>query len=252
MIQKLHNALRFARHRAAVRRCAPRLWAQAGGRIVSGPFVGMKYTKRSHGSEWAPKLLGTYEKELASVVEEVLAAPYRTIINIGAGEGYYAVGFAYRSPAIRVVCFERSGRARRTMRALAERNQVVDRLTVLGYCTPASLHQSIVEARDAGPMVLLCDVEGGELELCDPVRNPLLSGVDLLVETHDFVGPSITRELWQRFEPTHHIVEIRARDRCPDDLPAGIELGPGEALAALCEYRPEGMAWLSMRSMRST
>lgn len=40
-----------------------------GGRVLAGPFAGMRYIRTSQGSALIPKLLGSYEKELAACVE---------------------------------------------------------------------------------------------------------------------------------------------------------------------------------------
>lgn len=37
--------------------------------VVAGPFTGMKYPGKSVGSAYCPKLLGTYELELAEVID---------------------------------------------------------------------------------------------------------------------------------------------------------------------------------------
>ncbi len=41
-------------------------------RVLQGPFAGMNYLRRSHNSEFLPKLLGSYEAELSGVLEEIV------------------------------------------------------------------------------------------------------------------------------------------------------------------------------------
>lgn len=72
----------------------PRLWELCGGVILSGPFKGLMYPRESVGSAWAPKLLGTYESELSPTIERIVSGGYRSVVDIGAAEGYYAVGLA--------------------------------------------------------------------------------------------------------------------------------------------------------------
>jgi hypothetical protein len=43
--------------------------------VVAGPFTGMKYPGKSVGSAYCPKLLGTYELELAEVIDQLIAPP---------------------------------------------------------------------------------------------------------------------------------------------------------------------------------
>ena len=77
-----------------------------GGLVAGGPFKGLRYVDSAMGSTLGPKLLGTYEKELNHIVERIIARAYGTVVNIGAGEGYYAVGLATRMPDSRIICFE--------------------------------------------------------------------------------------------------------------------------------------------------
>jgi len=66
-----------------------------GLRTVAGPFAGLEYVDEAAGSEYGPKLLGTYELELHHIIERIIDLAYPTIINIGAGEGYYAVSYTH-------------------------------------------------------------------------------------------------------------------------------------------------------------
>ena len=45
-------------------------------RTCRGLFSGMRYVDRSIGSSYAPKLLGTYEQELATVFERLFAQDF--------------------------------------------------------------------------------------------------------------------------------------------------------------------------------
>ena len=75
-------------------------------KVLYGPFKGMTYPdSTSIGSVWLPKMLGIYESELHDILEEICSKNYSTIINIGAGEGYYAVGLALRIPTSMIYAF---------------------------------------------------------------------------------------------------------------------------------------------------
>lgn len=72
----------------------------------------MRYIDDSVGSVYLPKLLGIYEPELNRCVESLRAAKPSLIVDIGAAEGYYAIGLALRNLQARLVAFEtlREGR----------------------------------------------------------------------------------------------------------------------------------------------
>jgi hypothetical protein len=82
-------------------------------RVVSGPFMRMRYLTRGFASAFAAKVLGTYEKELHGVIAAIMLVPFKRIIDVGAAEGYYAVGFALAHPASPpIIAFEQQDMGR--------------------------------------------------------------------------------------------------------------------------------------------
>src|SRR5712672_3591091 len=64
--------------------------------VQQGPFRGMRYIDRALCSTLVPKWLGIYEREVGGCIEEAITLPFQTVVDIGAAEGYYAVGLALR------------------------------------------------------------------------------------------------------------------------------------------------------------
>lgn len=209
--------------------------------IMQGPFKGMKYLSRSYHSMLLPKLLGTYEVELASTIERIVSGRPDLIVDLGAAEGYYAVGLAIRSPTSRVVAYELYPPARRLLRELAELNSVADRVTILGAGTWESLNQQLANATRPA---LICDIEGAEDELLDPKQVPALGRCVILIEVHEgYRAPRLQARLEERFAPTHEFQVIHSRAREFADLPAGVALNDVELAAASDEGRVIGL-WL--------
>src|SRR4051794_35375378 len=98
-----------------------RLLELADGRILSGPFAGMRYLTDSVGSVLEAKLLGTYEKELHGIVSSLARKCFDLVIDIGAAEGYYAVGLARSMPSARIIAFEMTEEGQALIRQLAEK-----------------------------------------------------------------------------------------------------------------------------------
>ena len=219
-----------------------RLHAALGGRVLSGPFAGMNYTTESSGSAFCPKLLGTYEKEIAPVIESAIQGGYEMIVDIGAAEGYYAVGLSLKVPAARVVAFEQSTDARRMLRELAALNHA-DRLEVRETCS----RETLSEILSAAPTLIVCDVDGAELELLDPAAIEKLAHCDILLETHDCFQPRLSRQLMARFSPSHDVAVIPSQKRRARDCPAGLPLSHRDARLAVQEHRPGPQSWFWMR-----
>ena len=221
---------------------------RTGRQVRAGPFRGMNYVEQSVGSCLVPKLLGIYERELTYEIERICRWRPKLIVDIGAAEGYYAVGMALRNPEARVVAFEMDRRGREVLREVATRNNVTGRLSILGECEPDSLRAILRNGPKA--VCVICDVEGDEERLLDPTVVPELIGVTLLVETHEFVQRGITNELRRRFAASHRIDLIWQEPRTRADFPwrtLGTMLLPGSYLDwAVSEWRPERMSWLWM------
>ena len=177
----------------------------------------MKYHAEMRGSVLVPKLVGSYEEELHHVVGQIARNGYRTIVDIGCAEGYYAVGLAMLVPTATVIGYDIDERAQRICRRIAEINGVARRVTVLGECSHGELRSRITDRT-----LIVCDCEGFEHELlrCDIV--PELHRCDLLVELHgrraeidSFVGA---------FSRTHNVELIQSRERRASDYPAVLKL----------------------------
>lgn len=220
---------------------------RTGSLVAGGPFEGTRYPAQSHGSAYIPKLLGIYERELAQAVEAFCAVDSSLIVDVGAAEGYYAVGMARRNPGTPVVAFEMEDAARGTLQEMAEANGVAEQISVRGRCEP----EDLADVLDGAPRaVVICDTEGYERELLDPVRIPALRSAHVLVELHEFVHRGIGDALRERFEPTHEVVHIEEAGRQRAEFPYRTPytaLLPGRYLDwAVSEWRPEAMDWLWM------
>jgi hypothetical protein len=220
---------------------------KTGRAVIAGPFRGMRYVETSVLSVYYPKLLGVYERELHPVIESIIALRPKRIIDIGAAEGYYAVGLARALPDTTVVAYEETDEGRNLLTAMAGLNGVTDHMTIFGRCEPADLKGELV---GVGKAVIVCDVEGYEKMLLDPDTVPALRSAWVLVELHEFACRGITEVLRKRFESTHRIVHIQQTVRTRNDYPYNswyTRLLPrAYAIYLVDEFRPEPMSWFWM------
>jgi hypothetical protein len=225
------------------------------GRIVGGPFRGMNYVAEAVSSAFYPKLIGTYELELHPIIDRIVRNGFKSIVDIGAAEGYYACGLAKAIPGAKVLAFEADLKARYLLNQSIERNSLQERVTVLKFCDSVALRTALHALQT--PILILCDAEGHEVELLSPVDNVNLRLCSILVETHDFLLPGLTGTLSKRFESTHQIEAIHTRPRSISDFPEWAldryaRLFPYKYLDMyLNERRPEGNCWLWMQPLSS-
>lgn len=218
-------------------------------RVYSGPFAGMRWMAQT-GDETdlhIPKLLGIYERELNSLIELACRRSFSTIVDIGAAEGYYAVGMALRNPAARVVAFEMACRERSELIARAILNSVDERIEIRGKCEPGNLEEALANVER--PFVI-CDTEGYEAVLLDPCCVPSLRRATILVELHEFVQRGISKKIYSAFSATHQITEIQQEERTITEFrfrdPYVVFLPKKYLSWAVGESRPEEMSWLWM------
>lgn len=217
---------------------------RCAGKVCQGPFAGMLYsTDRAVGSAYFPKVLGTYEKEIQPLVESITRIPWSRIINIGAGEGYYAVGLARACAGAEVIAFEANPEAHELIRKLAMANRAI--VSVFGSCDVATLTDLPVKR---GQQLLVCDVEGFEKELIDPVRIPFLAQAHLLIEVHEDRAPGVEELLSGRLRPSHELDIIRQAQRVRADFPlrglVPMLFPDGHILSIMDEMRRPNTDWL--------
>jgi hypothetical protein len=215
-----------------------------GNEVRSGPFAGMRYPDWALTAVdlFAPKLLGIYERELHDVVERLIDRSPEVVVNIGAADGYYAVGFARRLPHARVLAYEANEERAEQLVAIAELNGVAAQVeAVAAPARPETLETLLV-----GRAAVVCDCDGCEAELLDPHTAPRLRHADVLVETHDMLAPGTTERLERAFGSSHEIARIDAGQRFVDDFPEIDFMPLVTRQLAISEFRRAPMLWLDM------
>jgi len=187
--------------------------------IISGPFLGMKYVDESVGSRFLPKLLGTYELEIAPIIKKTFEKSFEVIIDVGAAEGYYAVGMAMKNLKARIIAFEANKNGRDSIEKMAGINGVSDRIKVYGLCDMKSLTESIPNNKKC---LIIMDIEGAESILLDNFIIPKLNTCHIIVEIHECVFRGVGDIIYNRFKNTHKIIEIKERKRLLGDFPINI------------------------------
>jgi hypothetical protein len=239
---------RQIRHNEARRKVMDKISLGRTTEILSGPFAGMKYIK-SFNKEWfTQKVMGFYEYPLREVVEYICETDYHLIIDIGAAEGYYACGLAFRKPDCRVVCFEADRSKHDAIREIASKNNCLDRMKIGGYCDRKTLTQELTAT--GGLKLLFLDCEGVEKELLNPELIPGLNKCDILVETHDFIVEGVTECLIERFSKSHEIVGITNKGMPEALLKLGSQFGIDHQTLSMAadELRSPENGWLWMKT----
>lgn len=223
------------------------LFAQFGGVVRHGPFAGMTLSQTSSWtpSDLCPKLLGTYEIETIGAIGGFLA-PSKTLINVGAGDGFFTIGFARSGLCGHVLAFELNPDGRRIIQDMAATNSVADRVTIFG----AAGDDFIANLREAGvPLgecVALIDIEGGEYALLTTETLVALSRTPLVVELHAGLVPDgvpMENELMTRLKRVYDVTIIRTGARRFDRFADLAALSDDDRWLMASEGRPYAMEW---------
>lgn len=217
-----------------------------GHTVAHGVFKDMRLSKEQWwgGSYLASKLLGTYEQHIAEHLER-LAEPDGVLIDIGAADGYFAVGCLRRGFFARAVCFEIAAAGRQKILENAKQNTVSeDKITVHGAADRDQI-RSIAAEIPRG--VILCDIEGAEFDLLDTDLLQACQHLHIIVELHDWSADRADRaQLVKRAEAFFTVETLRSGAVAPEMFPELFGFRDDYRMLAFSEGRGEMGDWLLM------
>ncbi len=180
--------------------------------VRTGPFEGLKYPFiKSYGSVFWPKITGIYESQLHKHILNFKKKNYDQIINIGAGEGYYAVGLALLFPRSKILAIDINKDALNFVSEMAKLNNVHDRIVlndnsekIFDLINPNSKN------------LIICDCEGSEFKIFNEDNAKMLKNSDIVVEMHypdNIENSSIIRKDFIRKLRNNHEVVVEKHER---------------------------------------
>ena len=210
--------------------------------IASGPFEGLLLPKYGAWSDLdiASKLIGAYEQEIFPAIEDIIHRYPKFIVNIGASEGYYAIGLKRRLPATLCYTYDIDERTFSILAECMESNRVeVSRLEIFDYQNPLI---DIDETRhDFGCFIVDC--EGFETEIIKFPRSTSQSSI-FLIELHESIKPGVTKLLMDFFSETHDVEIFSQTDHSLGGYPQLQKYDLFQRSIILDELRDVPMQWL--------
>lgn len=214
--------------------------------VMSGIFKGMTYINYSSGSQFYPKILGTYESELYNLIYNRFKDGIYHLVVAGTAEGYFAVGLNIFFDIEKNTFFEADETARKRLHELANSNNFTD-YDLFSKCTLSSLADSLIPTQNG---FIFMDIEGAEIECLHPTKIDLLKNYTILVEAHDFIVENAGKVLIKRFGGTHNYRIVHAKRKSLFDFPIDLQLldrlviKPKYIINLMNESRPKGMYWV--------
>jgi hypothetical protein len=222
---------------------------QLGGRVVQyGAFQGMRLSQISGWgrADLASMLLGMYEMEVVQYLANLPNRARENFVNIGAAEGYFAIGMLHAELSMRTICFEMSETSREAIRDCSSLNRVDQNLTLFGLADENFLDQlEQVDDFEYHNSVFLFDVEGAELQILTDEGFRRMARANIVIETH---ATMVSEQGQMDFEKLcakyHHVSEIRTEGRNPGEFSELKSWKDNQRWAICSEGRPERGRWL--------
>jgi hypothetical protein len=223
-----------------------RFVSRYGTTVLHGPFKGLKYPEECALTRYSTlNLLGSYEMELHPWLSELKPNQYERLVDIGASEGYYAVGMALRT-GTPVDAYETESRSRCFCREMARLNGVSHLVSVRSWCNRKALR------RLAGRRCLvISDCEGYEVMLFTRDVVQALRKSDIIIELHEgnnrsslFPTDAARSVLESRFAGTHELKIVTFGSRDCSMFPEVGFLGADAMKAISEEGRGANQEWL--------
>lgn len=226
------------------------LFSRMNGRVAYGPFTGLELVSDPAWgkSDLPSKLLGCYELEVLNMLHAVEFLERSHFVNIGAADGYYAIGCLRNGRFKTADCFELLEVGRDNISRNAKRNGVGAQVRIFGEAD-ANL-PFLLNGIKWSDTVILCDIEGAELDLFDEKFLDAIKGAMILIEIHNWVD-----NFWSRYvallERVSKNYEVRVIERSilPDyPLPELRGMTDDNRMLLLSEGRPNVMRFLQLIS----
>lgn len=193
----------------------------------------------------ANKLLGQYESHVIDAIG-AHADPDGCFIDIGAADGFFAVGVLKAGWFRKTICFEMSETGRAVVENAAKLNSVEDRIVILGEATEKNLREVIAET---GPALVLCDIEGAEFDLISDSVLRALRDCTVIIELHDNKsrsGDTRRSKLLQKASAYFDISYVQRSSPTVHAFRELDELHDHRRLLLFSEGRPWNMEWVRL------
>ena len=155
------------------------------GKVSQGPFQGLQLNRDTWWgkSDLGAQCLGVYEKEILDLISA--QEPFDTFLDIGAADGYYAVGLLHAKMIQKAICFEISEEGQRAIKENWMINESPGELEVYGEANEQSI--ALVATKLSENTLVLVDVEGFEFQLLSHEVIAALGKCKMVIEIHNWI-----------------------------------------------------------------
>lgn len=218
-----------------------RVYKNYNGVVAFGLFKGLKINAKtawSGNKDTGSKILGLYENQILDWLKD---KKFDLFIDIGAADGYYALGLLISSKVERAITFEISNLDIEISKSLAIANGVYDKIEFRGEATQDEIALILPQSQNG---LIFMDIEGGEFELVSENLLKLSKDYSFCIELHEFFDIDLEEDFVKLCRKFHDVEIIYGFNR---DFPKDqflLRLSDNDRALLLSEGRPYGMKWL--------
>jgi len=225
--------------------------SQFNGTVQYGLFSGLRLGSEPTWAGFADKssqLFGFYEREVLDTLETLDRRD--VFINLGAADGYYAVGMIIANKAEVSYAYEIDGKSRDALAINSKLNKVTERIVIRGEAS-ADFYRDFQQS-ELDDSIVLCDIEGEEFSVFTSETLYHLKSAIVIIEIHDWVFTNKTQllaDLILDAEKTHRIEFLKMSSRDLTPFAELVELSDDDRWIICSEGRPRIMSWLVLTPM---
>ena len=215
-------------------------------RVAYGPFKGMQLNKNIWWSrnDLITQTLGIYEEHILEKIKFFSKYGATAFIDIGAADGYFAVGMAYSKLYEKVYAFEIEEDGRNRIIENALRNNCEKKIQVFGKANLKSIKKITAIEKKA---TFLIDIEGSEYDFLDTNMLEALANHFVICELHPWLvndGEMLQEKLLESASSFFDVDLIKRESYNPNNFSDFDNLSDEERLIAVGEGRERNMYWM--------
>jgi precorrin-6B methylase 2 len=223
-----------------------KIYRQTGGKIIAGPFRGVRIPK---GSTWSgftdhgSIICGLYEQQILELLKD---RTFNDVVVAGAGWGYYPISICASGKARRAFLFESDFQNSSQIEEAIEANGVRDQIVVLGEATCASIDSLKNFDFNSQNSLVISDLEGFEYDFF--TRNTLnyFKYSELIIELHEFDDwmSAQAQKLLERVNEHFEFIFVEGNSRTYSQEIVNLNLSEQDKVLLAEEGRPNHMRWI--------
>ena len=231
---------------AAKKKVLSKLVADTGYQVKYGLFKGMQLDEAPWWGSYDmnSKLLGVYELSVQQRIESAAGKGDFQFIDIGAADGFFAVGVAFAGIAKSVSAFDIDPKAQEKLKENFLRNGCGHIASIHGEATAVELRNLICQNSKS---IVLIDIEGAEYEFLDEEMLYVLKDCLIICELHPWLledGTAKELALIERASKNHAVSFLKRQFIDPMKFEELSDFNEDEQLLAISEARGRRMRWM--------